>query len=305
MIKFYAYYNYGGYKDFYLGTISDVDEYKYFLPLLNVYEQTLKDKQDDELYARVKHQRDLPKIIALSDFTEQYNYPDAAKIMMSHSGYKILYKKVDSAHYVLAIRDISGSADNYGRRTPFNVMMIGDKGEDKTQLDYIAEYARQNLMDFETFLNTLFENDFEENGLKVRMKELNTKINHIISNRMELPDYYMQNKDVPLIVLSRGMRLASAVKEQNISKHDIAVCYNVDGELLYKAIHQQDSNNEAECISINVGPVKKTERMSGYDEYPNPSLHKMFNVPKIEDIQKLWDYIHKLEKRIMDLENKQ
>ena len=304
MITFYAYYNYGGYKDFYIGTTSDEDEYKFFLPLLDVHEQTLKDKHDDELYARVKHQRDLPKIFALSDLTEQYNYPDAARIMMSHSGYKILYKKLDLTHYALAIRDVPGTNDSYGRQTPFNVMIICDR-TDKTDLDYIAEYARLNLMDFEAFLSTIFENDFEENGLKVRMKELNTEINRIISDRVELPDYYMYSKTVPLIVLSRGMSLACALKEQKISKYDISVCYDVDGELLYKAISQQDSNNEAGCIPINVGTEKKSERMSGYDDYPNPSLHKMFNVPKIEDIQKLWDYIHKLEKRIIDLENKQ
>lgn len=305
MITFFAYYNYGGYKDFYLGTSSDEDEFKYYLPLLNVHEQTLKDEHDDELLAQVKHQRELPKIIALSDLTERYNYPDSARIMMSHSGYKILYKKVDSEHYALAIRDIPGPSDSYGRRTPFNVMMIGDGEEDKANLNYIAEYARLNLKDFEAFMNTVFVNDFEENGLKVRMRELNTQINRILSEKVVLPDCYMQKKTIPLIVLQRGMSLACAVREQKISKYDIAVCYDVDGELLYSTSHQNNSSSLEDGPASKVKNEAMAEIPKEYDSYPNPSLHKMLNVPKIEDIQKLWDYIHKLEKRITDLENKQ
>ena len=305
MITFFAYYNYGGYKDFYLGTSSDEDEFKYYLPLLNVHEQTLKDKHDDELLAQVMHQRELPKIIALSDLTERYNYPDSARIMMSHSGYKILYKKVDSEHYALAIRDIPGSTDSYGRRTPFNLMMIGDGEEDEANLAHIAEYTRMNLKGFEAFLNTVFVNDFEENGLKVRMRDLNTQINRILSDNVELHDYYRQKKTVPLIVLQRGMSLACAVREQKISKYDIAVCYDVDGELMYSTSHLKSSLNKEEESTSKVKIEAKSEISKEYDDYPNPSLHKMFNVPKIEDIQKLWDYIHKLEKRITDLENKQ
>ena len=40
MIKYYAYYNFGGYKDFYLGSQEEGIPSKYFLPLLAVYESS-------------------------------------------------------------------------------------------------------------------------------------------------------------------------------------------------------------------------------------------------------------------------
>ena len=37
MIKYYAYYNQGGYKDFYVGTHEEEVKSKYYLPLLAIH----------------------------------------------------------------------------------------------------------------------------------------------------------------------------------------------------------------------------------------------------------------------------
>ena len=70
MIKYYAYYNHGGYKDFYVGAQEEDVKSKYFLPLFAVHEHSLEENPDDEeLRNQVEHQRNLPKLIVLSDKT--------------------------------------------------------------------------------------------------------------------------------------------------------------------------------------------------------------------------------------------
>ena len=172
MIKFYAYYNHGGYKDFYLGSQTENVDFKYFLPLLNVHEHALKENYDEELHKNVERQKSLPKLVALSDQTISYNYPSGARVMMSHSGYKLLYRQIKQ-QCILAIRDISGKTDSYGRQSPFNVMIIGDSEEDIKHLDSIAEYIRSNIFTFEEQVSSFFENDFVENGLRFNFKAFN------------------------------------------------------------------------------------------------------------------------------------
>ena len=43
MIKYYAYYNQGGYKDFYVGTQEEEVKSKYYLPLLAIHERSLAE----------------------------------------------------------------------------------------------------------------------------------------------------------------------------------------------------------------------------------------------------------------------
>ena len=116
MIRYYAYYNHGGYKDFYVGNTKEEVTSKYFLPLLAVHEQSLEENPNDEmLKEQIEHQRQLPKLVALSDATPDYNYPKEARVLMSHGGYKILYKRLGYKNFALAIRDIPGPKDVYGR----------------------------------------------------------------------------------------------------------------------------------------------------------------------------------------------
>lgn len=303
MIRYYAYYNHGGYKDFYLGSSLDEEDFKYFLPLLSIHEQSLIDQPNETIRNEVNRQKQLAKLVVLSDITLDYNYPSAARTLMSHSGYKLILRQYASNKYVLAIRDIPGSVDCYGRRTPFNMMFVGDNEEDVLSLDILGEYVRCNLSTFETFLNTLFENDLIENGLKVHLKELNAELKRIISEQQYIRKEDTNNKSVRLVIIPTGMSLSNCLREQNISKNNIAVCYDSNGQQIYKAIELQQE------LPHNLRPSDLKDRGAnfhkGCSEPSNPSLHAMLNVPKREEILKLWDYIHKLENRIEQLENKQ
>lgn len=293
MIKFYAYYNHGGYKDFYLGSQTENVDFKYFLPLLNVHEHALKDNYDEELHKNVERQKSLPKLVALSDQTISYNYPYGARVMMSHSGYKLLYRQIKQ-QYILAIRDISGKTDSYGRQSPFNVMIIGDSEEDIKHLDSIAEYIRSNIFTFEEQVSSFFENDFVENGLRFNFKAFNTLMYDIVSKNLSLSIDNKLNLPIRLLIIPSLTKIDKALSEQCIMLNDILLCYNVEGVLLHQAQMHHSENLDKDPNSFH--------RYSKDND--TPSIHEMFNVPKREEIKKLWDYIYKLEKRIVELENK-
>lgn len=293
MIKFYAYYNHGGYKDFYLGSQTENVDFKYFLPLLNVHEHALKDNYDEELHKNVERQKSLPKLVALSDQTISYNYPSEARVMMSHSGYKLLYRQIKQ-QYILAIRDISGKTDSYGRQSPFNVMIIGDSEEDIKHLDSIAEYIRSNIFTFEEQVSSFFENDFVENGLRFNFKAFNTLLYDIVSKNLSLSIDNKLNLPIRLLIIPSLTKIDKALSEQCIMLNDILLCYNVEGVLLHQAQMHHSENLDKDPNSFH--------RHSKDND--TPSIHEMFNVPKREEIKKLWDYIYKLEKRIEKLENR-
>lgn len=297
MIKYYAYYNHGGYKDFYLGSQEEGVDFKYFLPLLHVHEQTLKDNYNEELSKKVERQKQLPKLVPLSDVTIDYNYPSEARIMMSHSGYKLLYRRIKQKS-VLTIRDISGKTDSYGRQSLFNVMIIGDSEEDIKSLDSIAEYIRCNIITFEEQMCSYFVNDFVENGLKFNFKAFNAYIHELISKYLVLQIDEILNLPIRLLVIPSSTKIEKALSEQSITLNDILLCYDIDGVMLHRAQKEQPPFNQSENIERN----SRSPRTNRELEHDIPSIHEMFNIPKLDDIRKLWDYIYKLEKRIEKLE---
>ena len=289
MIRFYAYYNYGGYKDFYMGNLREETNSKYFLPLLGVYEQSLAENSEDEgLKSLVERQRLLPKLMVLSDATGECNYPGDARIMMSHAGYKVLYRRVSKDSYVLAVRGIAGPTDAYGRKSPFNIMLTGDSSGDVETLDIIAEHIRTNIPAFENAVENIFVNDFEENGLRCDVGALREELNRITEKGNPLQTYGNQDLPVRMLVVAGGS-LSTAMKEQKIAKGSVNACYDEKGCLIYKA-------QPAE---------KEQDAAAGAERHANPSLHAMLNVPKREDIDRLWLYVKELERRITELENNQ
>ncbi len=289
MIRFYAYYNHGGYKDFYIGSLQEEAASKFFLPLLGVHEHSLGENPEDEGLKRlVEHQKLLPKLVMLSDATEEYNYPGDARIMMSHAGYKVLYRKVSKEGYALAVRDIAGPTDAYGRKSPFNIMFTGDDFGDMESLDIIAEHIRTDIPAFENAVENIFVNDFEENGLRCDVNALREELYRIMEKGKPLQIYGNQDLPVRMLVVADGNSLLTAVKEQKINRRNINACYDEKGNLIYKA-----------------RPAEKEQDAAGAERHTNPSLHAMLNVPKREDIDRLWLYVRELERRITELENNQ
>ncbi|MGM9819332.1 MAG: hypothetical protein ACI3Z9_00820 [Candidatus Onthomorpha sp.] len=287
MIKYYAYYNQGGYKDFYIGSQEENIKSKYFLPLLAVYECSLEENpNDEELRIQVEHQRNLPKLIALSDKTIDYNYPNSARVLMSHAGYKVLYKSIGCSLYALAIRDIIGPKDVYGRQTPFNMMFIGEE-KDLRDMDIIAEYIRNNIFSFETEIGSIFVNDVKENGLRCDIGVLRDRLKDIIENETPLMVDENIRPSVRMLVISNRNMLNSAIKEQKLDGDDIYVCYKCDGSVLFSMINK----NQNDFYDFK------------QDIYSTPSVHNMLNITKQEEVELLWKYVKELEKRIVELEN--
>ena len=234
MIKFYAYYNHGGYKDFYLGSDCDDTPSRYFLPLLQVHEQRLTDAPDAELQKEVDRQKLLPMLTVLTNDTTEYNYPDCVRRMVSHGGYKVLYRRIDQQHIVLAIRDIPGSKDVYGRSTPFCMMMIGDNSDIDT-LDHITQYIIRGLTDFESFATTLFVNDTKENGLRFDLARLNDKIHHIATDASIKPTATMTESDKrgrPVCLFAHFMPYIDAInlleREQKIPHDTVDYLFSIE-----------------------------------------------------------------------------
>lgn len=316
MIRFYAYYNHGGYKDFYVGTQDETVTSKYFLPLLVVHESTLKDEPgNEELRQLVEHQKQLPKLVALSDATAKYNYPKEARVLMSHGGYKVLYKHLTINHYALAIRDIAGSKDVYGRQSPFNMMFIGDK-DDLDNMDILAEYVRNNLANFTNLLSTIFVNDLSENGLRCNIDRLTSALHSIFENGEHLSYEVPQSLPIRLLVVSSAYNLNTIFKEQNLNRRDICICFDETGNKLFNySAEAQDAKNHATNATQAGERINSQSIMN--ERRPLLSLHGMTNTPKLEDIDKIWNYIRdmeranvqmskrieELEKRITELEN--
>lgn len=310
MIRFYAYYNHGGYKDFYVGTQEESVTSKYFLPLLVVHEATLKNEpENEELRRLVEHQKQLPKLVTLSDATAEYNYPKEARVLMSHGGYKVLYKRLTINHYALAIRDIAGSKDVYGRQSPFNMMFIGDE-EDLDNMDILAEYVRNNISTFTNLLSTLFVNDLNENGLRCDINRLTSALHSIFENGEHLPYSVPQSSPVRLLVVSSVYNLNTTFKEQNLNRRDICMCFDEIGNRLLASCMEQSSTNKAPT-STTIESERIGSQSSMNERRSHLSLHGMTNTPKLEDIDKIWDYIRGMEranvqmsKRIEELEKK-
>lgn len=318
MIRYYAYYNHGGYKDFYVGNIKEEVTSKYFLPLLAVHEQSLDENPYDEvLKKQIEHQRQLPKLVVLSDATLDYNYPKEARVLMSHGGYKILYKRLDYKNFALAIRDIPGPKDIYGRQSPFNMMFIGDE-DDLVSLDKLAEHIRNNYCQFLDFLGTLFVNDLNENGLRCDNDRLTSFLHSIIECNEAITLSISYPLYVRMLVVGSPCNLKTTFKEQNITKKEINVCFDEAGNLVFKALEEQLKvrNNTSDMSAEQNIPQK---RLESEERKPILSFHAMTNTPKLEDIETIWNYIRgmerrnmqmkrcieELEKRIIELENKQ
>lgn len=303
MIKYYAYYNHGGYKDFYLGTQEEDIRSKYFLPLLAVHEQVLTENpNDDELKKQVEHQRGLPKLVALSDKTIEYNYPGWARSLMSHGGYKVMYRTVGQEQYVLALRDIAGPSDVYGRQTPFNIMLVGSNNKDLKDLDIIAEYIRKNLPSFESTIGSIFINDIKENGLRCDIGTLRDEINSIITTGTPLLLDDCIDTPVRMLVIPNMSILRNVLKEQNIDKGDIFVCYQSNGTTLFR-MKSRKPEGFSDVRQDRPNPTYSHIGDSHDDDSSAHSLHDMLNVLKREEIEQLWSYVRDLEKRVVELEN--
>lgn len=304
MIKYYAYYNHGGYKDLYLGSNKDTVDSRYFLPLLSVYEN------DESMSEKVAEWRELPAIINLSTNTSEYNYPTEARVMMSHAGYKLQYRHFDTKG-VFALRDVCGNKDSYGRTCPFVMMMVGDTMEDKRYLEVVCYHVWKNLDAAEAFFCGLFVNDFEVNGLRFDVSKLNEWLREILSTTDGALEENTYSCPVHFFVVPDGMRFASAFEEQQVSKDQVAIAYNLGNTREYTytppQVKPESPGDPPPCSKLTQdNPTRTEEQPSQHHSIRNAlGFAKAGDLESlVKKIQELTNRIYELEQRVQDLETK-
>jgi len=299
MISYYAYYNHGGYKDFFLGTSEDTVESKYFLPMLGVYES------DESMKDKVAKWKALPSIVFLSNQTEELNYPPLARVMMSHAGYKIQYRIIGDKD-ILALRDIGGNKDAYGRFCPFVMMFIADSDVDKKRMEAFAFYIWNNLQTSELFFSNLFVSDLDVNGLRFDIKSMNVFFESVVSLQQGTIEENKYHRIVPFYVVSDGLgSLDRALAEQQLEKKDVAVAYNESKTLVYRYSPPQVyyGGPGVPPIVIEVSQEDSVEE----EHHPEPkrnSWYSIFGLSKEEEVKALFESHMKLQNRVDELEKK-
>lgn len=256
MIHIYSYYNHGGFKDLYLGTLEEDIEAKYFIPLYKVYEKRLSENPDDKKSAdRITLWSSLVQIKELNENSAEA-YPQDASIVISHSGYKVMLKQLQNGTTLLAVRDIPGHADEFNRPSPFAVMLIGDSKQDYKPLCILADYLKnkENLSLFETFCSGVFEHDIKVNALQFHFREFVSEVKDIISKHEIKEEKFINNRKVKLIVVPETLKAIDAIREQGLTKYDIELLYDTSGKKYlthdenptnHHAVHPNTTNTES------------------------------------------------------------
>lgn len=159
MIKYFAYYSYGGFKDMLAGSQAEKAERTYYLPLVESGIDTDQTKKD------------LPRIKILDDDDEGALTGGIIRLV-SNGGYDIFYSRNFDGKSVLVIRDINGTEkDDNGRSIPFVMELIGDDSDSEV-LAKAASFLMNNTGSSDKILGSLFHYDPVSNGLCFENKKL-------------------------------------------------------------------------------------------------------------------------------------
>lgn len=222
MLKYYSYYNVGGYKDMFLGDSSMNAQETYYLPLLAIWKKKASTG-DSEAESKLKSVDGLTKIQLLSS-KEGFGLPQEAETMFSHGGYKVLYTVSTNGESIFAIRDIeSDSKDESGRTIPFLLTIVGTTDKDAKILEKVASYASSHLESFSKELSKLFYYNADINGVVFRLSSINSIVKNISEegNNSLLTIGGVQTIEskrglVSLLVLPEGISKEMAIYEQNL-----------------------------------------------------------------------------------------
>jgi len=222
MLKYYSYYNIGGYKDMFLGDSSMNAKETYYLPLLAIWKKKAASG-DTEAESKIKVVESLDKIQLLSS-KDSLGLPQEAGPMFSHGGYKVMYAVGENGDSIFAIRELEGeSKDESGRSTPFLLVVVGNSEKDAKILEKVAAYASSHLESFSKDLSDLFYYDAEKNGVAFKLSSMNAIVKRIAdewNNSLLTIDGVktVQSKrgTVSLLVLPEGLSKDYALAEQGL-----------------------------------------------------------------------------------------
>lgn len=249
MIKLYAFYSIGGYKDLYLGEIKADCSPTYFLPLLSI----MKKRNKEEELEKVAELEALPRIERITT-SNRCGFPQDCSTFFSHGGYILLYKTLNDGRSCLALRDITSSTrDEEGRGTPFNLLFTADSETDIKMLDNAAVFCLQNI----TLINDIFSPTIVYDG----------KVN---GTRADLPLIYEWITSCPatqplshemgkynFVMVSNPETIKVFLNEHSVTTKCIDAFCTADGIIIKGAIHYiqpQDTqqSSERDCQNVDI-----------------------------------------------------
>lgn len=260
MLKYYSYYNVGGYKDMFLGDSSMNEDKTYFLPLLNIWKKKAQ-AGDKEMASRLQSLETLP-MIKLVTGDDNCDLPESAKILFSHGGYKIILTTSESGETIFAIRDVeSSSKDESGRTIPFLLVIVGSSDTEKNTLEKFAAYASSHLDSFSQKISGLFSYDSTKNGISFELATLTAYVDKI-SQKSTNSLLTMRGEvviggriDVPLMIVPEGLSSTIAIQEQGLSGKKVNIVNLLD-------VVPLDNHEKLVAIIKRCGLQKKTSIFS-------------------------------------------
>lgn len=223
MIRYYAYYSCGGYKDMYLGNDSDEKDFTYFLPLLSVWKTGAKVEYSDKL-----KQVEGLQLIEIVTNNNDFGFPAQAKNLFSHGGYRIIYQTLQNGDTCLCVRDVKNDAkDEENRDTPFNILITASGDKDVKRLDAFALNFLSHMNELYESFTHLFSYAPIVNGLKFSLALINELLNKSPEPEREIA--HKLNRVVFLVVDSLSMS-QTAFNELGLLRAQIELIADIKGK---------------------------------------------------------------------------
>ena len=231
MIKLYAFYSIGGYKDLYLGELSHNSSFVYYLPLLAIMKKQVSEDKSEKIVELDA----LPKIQRITQ-NNTCGFPDECSVLFSHGGYIILYKTLNNGCACLALRNLlSSTKDEEGRSTPFNLLFVSTDEAGNETLDNVAEYCLCHASQLNSFFSSTIVYDGTVNGIRADL----AIIFDWISTRLQTKPYSHEAGEVNYVMVDRSQSIDTAVKEQYLKVSEIDAFVKYDGSILKGAIKRK------------------------------------------------------------------
>lgn len=222
MLRYYSYYNVGGFKDMFLGDSTMSAKSTYFTPLLAVWKRRASEG-DTSLLAKIEEVENLPKVNLITNDCS-YGFPEQAATLVTHAGYKVYLATLSTGECVFSIRDIEGNdRDEAGRAIPFLLLVVGTTDADRIVLEKLAAYAVSHLNEISNKFAQLFSYNPQYNAIEFSLQTINeliedisTKNSNSFSTLTKTVVVNCKKKDIALFAIPQGLDKAIAMREQNV-----------------------------------------------------------------------------------------
>lgn len=267
MIRYYAYYSCGGYKDLYLGSSSLNTKYTYFLPLLATWQNGFKPEYAEKL----KQIEGLPLVEVISK-DNSFEFPLQARNLFSHGGYRVIYLTFQNGDTCFCVRDISNDAkDEEERDIPFNILITASGEEDIKLLDKFSIDSLSHIDMLYDLMVPLFSYDPQVNGIKFNLGKLQQAIYDAPQFEREL---LHQNNQVNFLIIDSVAMASTALNELNLTREQIDYIAFNDGGFFGKLEYKAKSDS-VEPLTMSSQLSESTEEELENNKQQDPSVEEM------------------------------